>query len=202
MRLIASVLLSLLPAQVANAGVKEALAAQAAGDYETAIAEFTKLAEAGDDKAMISIALLYHQGEGVPQDYSKAMDWYLKAFPLGNGDAYNNIGVMYRDGLGVPVNRPIAYALFLITHLKGLGGEATQYRAGRNLDREAAEQSKDDIRRALCYTEEYVKAYVLARGKIPSGVAETMPSARKTALKDEDWWLESERAGLAFECPR
>jgi uncharacterized protein (DUF2147 family) len=85
--------------------------------------------------------------------------------------------------------------LFLITHLKGLGGEATQYRAGRNLDREAADQSKDDIRRALCYTEEYVKAYVLARGKIPSGVAETMPSARKTALKDEDWWLNpSERA--------
>ena len=47
-----------------------------------------------------------------------------------------------------------------------------------------------------------MKAYVLARGKIPSGVAETMPSARKTALKDEDWWLQSERAGLAFECPR
>jgi hypothetical protein len=52
---------------VANAGVKEALAGAGGWDYETAIAEFTKLAEAGDDKAMISIALLYHQVKAFPR---------------------------------------------------------------------------------------------------------------------------------------
>jgi protein TonB len=43
MRVIVGVLGYLVAAQAANAGVKEAVAAQAAGDYKTAIAEFTKL---------------------------------------------------------------------------------------------------------------------------------------------------------------
>jgi TPR repeat protein len=202
MRAVGAVLGFMLVARLASAGVAEALAALDRGDFETARAEFSKLAAAGDDKAMITMALFYHQGQGVPQDYSKAMDWYLKAFPLSNGDAYNNLGVMYRDGLGLPVNRKVAYSLFLITHMRGLGGDATQMRAGRNLDREVAEQSPEAIRSALCYTEEYVRAYVMSRGKGSPLDQDVAPSPARPRLKDKDWWLEPEQAGLKFDCPK
>lgn len=150
----------------AHAGVKEALAAQERGDYETARKEFEALAEKGEDRAMIELGLMYHTGEGVKQDYGKAMDWYLKAFAKGNGDAYSNIGVMYRDGLGCETNRPIAYALFYITHMRGLGSEDTQYRAGHNLDKTAALMKPEEIENTLKMTEKYVLTFVQKRGKL------------------------------------
>ncbi len=115
---------------------------------------------------MIDLGLAYHTGDGVPQDYTKAMDWYLKAFIKGDGDAYNNIGVMYRDGLGCEVNKPIAYALFYITHMRGLGTEGTQYRAGHNLDKTAAMMEPDEVKNTIKMTERYVLTFVLKRGKL------------------------------------
>jgi|KBSSwiStaDraftv2_1062776.scaffolds.fasta_scaffold801393_1 TPR repeat protein len=150
----------------AHAGVKEALAAKDRGDYETARKEFQALAEKGEAKAMIELGLMYHTGEGVKQDYGKAMEWYLKAFDKGNGDAYSNIGVMYRDGLGCETNRPIAYALFYITHMRGLGSEDTQYRAGHNLDKTAALMKPPEIEDTLKMTEEYVLTFVRKRGNL------------------------------------
>ena len=150
----------------AHAGLDEALAAKDSGDYETARKEFIKLAKKGDDKAMIEVALMYHTGQGVKQDYSQAMDWYLKAFAKGNGDAYSNIGVMYRDGLGVETNLPIAYALFYITHMRELGTDDTQYRAGHNLDKTAALMKPEDFKDTLTMTEKYVLIFVQKRGKL------------------------------------
>ncbi len=150
----------------AHGGVKEALAAKESGDYETARKEFQALADKGEDKAMIELGLMYHTGEGVKQDYAKAMDWYLKAFAKGNGDAYSNIGVMYRDGLGCETNRPIAYALFYITHMRGLGSESTQYRAGHNLDKTAALMKPEEIQETTKMTEKYVLTFVQKRGKL------------------------------------
>ena len=150
----------------AYGGVKEALAAKERGDYETARKEFQALAEKGADKAMIELGLMYHTGEGVKQDYGKAMDWYLKAFAKGNGDAYSNIGVLYRDGLGCETNRPIAYALFYITHMRGLGSESTQYRAGHNLDKTAALMKPEEIEETLKMTEKYVLTFVQKLGKL------------------------------------
>jgi TPR repeat protein len=150
----------------AHGGVQEALAAKRTGDYETARKEFQALADKGEDKAMMELGLMYHTGEGVKQDYGKAMDWYLKAFAKGNGDAYSNIGVMYRDGLGCETNRPIAYALFYITHMRGLGSESTQYRAGHNLDKTAALMKPGEIEDTLKLTEKYVLTFVQKRGKL------------------------------------
>jgi Sel1 repeat-containing protein len=194
--------LSLLASQAQSGRTTVALAAIDRGDYTTARAELSKLASAGDDTAMITMALFYHQGRGVPQDYSKAMDWYLKAFPLSNGDAYNNLGVMYRDGLGVPADRKIAYALFLIVHMRGLGGDSTQIRAGRNLDREVAEQPVQEIRAAVCYTEEYVRAHVMSRGKASSSDPDVTPSPTRRRLKDREWWSQREQGAMTFECPK
>ncbi len=172
------------------------MAALKHGDYETAYQEFSALADRGDSKAMVTLGMFFYNGDGFPQDYDKAMDWFLRAMALGNGDAYNNIGVMYRDGLGVPTNRSIAYDLFLIVHMRGMGGQGTQYRANRNLRREVSELSDDQIRYALCLSEDQVIAFVQERGK-------TQPHAIKTpdksvAIKDREWWLDGELP--SFEC--
>jgi TPR repeat protein len=149
-----------------QAGVQEAVAAQKRGDFETARREYQALAAKGDDKAMIDLGVMYHTGAGVKQDYSLAMDWYLKAFKKGNGDGYSNIGVMYRDGLGVETNRPIAYALFFIVHMRGLGSDSTQIRAGRNLDKTVKLMKQAEIEETLKMTEKYVLTFVEKRGKL------------------------------------
>lgn len=177
-------------------GVPEALSALNRGDYDTAYQEFHTLAEQGDSKAMVTIGMFFHKGESFPQDYDKAMDWYLKAMELGNGDAYNNIGVMYRDGLGVVANRAIAYDLFLIVHMRGLGSESTQYRANGNLRREVAELGEDKIKYALCLSEVQVLAYVTERGKVPAHTIDV--PGEQIAIKDREWWLDGEIP--VFEC--
>jgi TPR repeat protein len=190
---VAALLLFIAPSY---ADVPEAIAAQRRGDYATAAREFKPAAEKGDVRAMISLGLLYYEGgRGLDQNYSEAYSWYLRAFETGNGDAYNNIGVMFRDGLGVPVNRRVAYALFLIVHMKGLGSEATVSRANRNLRREAAELTRDDIAAALCLSEEYVARFVRARGDIATIPARARDE-HEVKLRDKDWWLPSEEQHL------
>lgn len=174
------------------AGSQEGIAALNRGDYEEAYRQFLPLAEAGDDKAMITIALLYHQGQGFKQDYNQAMDWYIKAFRKGNGDAYSNIGVMYRDGLGVAKNRKMAYCLFLITHVCGLGSESTQYRANSCLSRIITEMPHAEFVECFDYTVEYIEAYVLSKGTLKDIPDNCKPSKERLSLKDKPWWLEGE----------
>jgi TPR repeat protein len=186
----------LLVAAGLNAGVQEGLAAKKRGDYGAAAREFVPLAQRGDLRAMITLGLLYQEGgEGLPQNYPAAMGWYLRAFDHGDGDAYNNLGVMLRDGLGVEKNRRIAYALFLIVHMRGLGGESTVVRANRNLRREVEELPLPEVAAALCMSEEYVEAYVRARGETKN-IPETAASPKNQRLRDKNWWLESEKSQL------
>jgi len=186
---------------IARGGVKEALDAQKRGDYETARKEFTLLAEKGDDKAMIELGLMYHTGEGAKQDYDKAMDWYLKAYAKRNGDALNNIGVMYRDGLGVSTNSKVAYILLLAVHMESLGSEATQIRAGRSLSRLAESLPKKDIEEALSYTWEYVDQIVKSRGKNVTVGSDVLPAKNRPRIRDNNWWLDSERKKMDFKSP-
>ena len=179
------------------AGATEGVSALKRGDYETAYREFEALAEQRDTKAMVTLGLLFYKGEGFPQDYATAMDWFLRAMELGNGDAYNNIGVMYRDGQGVTVNRAIAYDLFLLVHMKSMGSQGTQHRANRNLRREVNELAEDQIRYALCLSEDQVIAFVKERGAMPAHTIKT--PRRHIPIKDREWWLDGELP--AFDCP-
>ena len=181
--------------------VKQALDAQERGDHDTARKEFLVLAEKGDANAMISLGLMYHTGEGTKQDYEKAMDWYLKAYSKNKGDALNNLGVMYRDGLGVATNSKVAYLLFLAVHMEGLGTDGTQIRAGRNLSRLAQSMSKKDIEEALSYTWPYVDQIVKSRGKNIAIGKDVLPAKNRPRIRDNGWWLDSERKGLDFKSP-
>lgn len=190
-----------LMAAIGRAGVKDGLAALDRGDYQTAHKEFLRLAEHGDDKAMVTMGVMYHEGQGVKQDYDKAMDWYLKAFKKGNGDAYSNIGVMYRDGLGVKKNKNMAYCLFLITHVCSLGGESTQLRANSCLRRIVPEMTKEELVECFNYTHAYIKAYVTSKGMIEGIPEKYRPGKRQPALKDEPWWMKGELDFLTAQQP-
>lgn len=163
------------------------------GKTKEAISILEDLAAKGDDKAMVQLGIYYYEGTGVKQDYEKAIDWWLQAFINQNADAFVNLGVMHRDGHGVPKNKKVAYCVFLTTHMCGLGSESTQLRSNSCLRRILEELSKDDIKDCLSnYTLGYITAYIEAKGQMKGIPEKYKPSAENPALKDIDWWLDSE----------
>ena len=62
---------------------QKGFAAYKAGDYATALQEWTPLAEAGDEVAQYNLGIMYENGEGVPQDYKEAVKWYRLAAEQG-----------------------------------------------------------------------------------------------------------------------
>jgi TPR repeat protein len=80
---------------------QKGLAAAKAGDYATALQEWTPLAEAGDAKAQNKLGVMYDNGLGVPQDYLEALKWFRMAAEQGHADAQYRLGIMYEEGRGV-----------------------------------------------------------------------------------------------------
>jgi TPR repeat protein len=99
-RFLSIVLLPFCFIVTAQADIYSASNALSRGDYETAVIEFTKLAEKGDASAQANLGYMYYAGEGVPQDYEKAVHWYRKAAVQGNKDAQYNLAVSYAFGEG------------------------------------------------------------------------------------------------------
>ena len=60
------------------------------------------LAEQGNGGAQFFLGVMYHEGNGVPQDYAQALAWSRKAADQGNATAQYLLGVMYEKGQGVP----------------------------------------------------------------------------------------------------
>jgi TPR repeat protein len=95
-------LLMTLSSSVMAQDFQKGLAAFQAGDFATALQEWTPLAEAGDATPQFVLGLMYSNGEGVPKDYAEAMKWFRLAAEQGDAAALKNLGVMYEDGKGVP----------------------------------------------------------------------------------------------------
>ena len=81
---------------------QKGFAAYNAGDFATALQEWTPLAEAGDEFAQYNLGIMYNNGEGVLQDYKEAVKWYRLAAEQGYAKSQYNLGNMYRGGEGVP----------------------------------------------------------------------------------------------------
>ena len=94
------------------------------GDYRTALAQWQRLAEAGEASAMLGIGTLYDTGHGVPQNFSAALDWYRRAADAGSASGAFNVGVMYDNGRGTPVDRAEAVRWFRIAADRGFGRAA------------------------------------------------------------------------------
>jgi TPR repeat protein len=71
--------------------------------------KLTTLAEQGNAIAQYNLAVIYHEGHGVPQDYSEAVKWLRKSAEQGIAEAQVGLGKMYAGGLGVPEDYVQAY---------------------------------------------------------------------------------------------
>lgn len=109
----------LATATPAAAGYDSAAAAYRDGEYERARIEFLPLAEAGDQRAQLVLALIFHQGHGIDVNYAEALKWYRKAADQGNMTAQNNLGVMYRRGEGIQRNPKQAFSLLWAAAIQG-----------------------------------------------------------------------------------
>ena len=81
--------------------MEDGFAADARGDYATALRLLRPLAEKGDPVAQFNLGGLYADGAGVPQDYAEAVKWYRLAAEQGSAGAQNSLGAMYENGRGV-----------------------------------------------------------------------------------------------------
>ncbi len=75
-------------------------------------AEWQKMAEAGNPKAMYNVGQCYRRGDGVDKDYKQAFDWFEKAAKKGDADAMFNVGVYYLQGNGVEKDDSKAFIWF------------------------------------------------------------------------------------------
>ena len=54
-------------------------------------------AEQGHADAQFNAGLMYHQGQGVPQNYKKALRWFMKAAEQGHARAHFGTGVLFTE---------------------------------------------------------------------------------------------------------
>ena len=108
------------PASAADFG--RGVEAYKAGDYPTALGEFSELAEQGDARAQYNLGVMYANGDGVPQDQAEAVRWYRLAAEQGHASAQFNLGARYYNGEGVPANNVTAHMWFNIAAAIGYDG--------------------------------------------------------------------------------
>jgi len=72
-----------LSSPVAAQDFQKGLTAYQAGDFATALQEWTPLAEAGDAIAQYNLGQMYRKGQGVLQDYAEAAKLYRLAAEMG-----------------------------------------------------------------------------------------------------------------------
>lgn len=112
----------------ALAGIDDAVAAYGRGDFNTAFAEFSRLAKSGDAEGQYSLGLLYAEGQGVKQDDEAAAKWYKAAAEQHYASAQYSLGEAYRLGHGV--KRDAAAAAKWYKAASTQGHTPAQYRLG------------------------------------------------------------------------
>jgi TPR repeat protein len=100
----AALLLLVLAAGPSDAGLVEAYAAYAAGDFERAHEEFLELASANDPIAAYYLGLMYKRGQGAPVDRVSAVRWLARAAEGGHAGAQLELAIAYDLGEGVEQN--------------------------------------------------------------------------------------------------
>jgi TPR repeat protein len=121
-RLIAILAVSplLLWSAASNADFEQGQEAYSSGDYETAIAAWQPLAEAGNADAQFGMGLLYANGFGVSMNDDQALKWYGLAAGQDHAEAQTNLGVMYANGWGVPQSDEEAFKWYRLAAEQGV----------------------------------------------------------------------------------
>ena len=113
------------------------------GDYKTALAEWTPLAEQGDADAQFNLGIMYAYGQGVSENHTTAVKWYTKAADQGRVKAQFNLGNMYRIGEGVQKNYKTAVKWYTLAAEQGFSKAQTSL---GNMYSGAAGVRKDYVR--------------------------------------------------------
>jgi hypothetical protein len=117
---LAAIILALsLTAPVAAGPLEDATAAYDRGDYAVALRLFRPLANQGDAYVQTNLGLMYHVGQGVPQNYDEAAKWFWLAANRGVASAQALLGFMYADGQGVPQDYVQAHMWFSLSAAQG-----------------------------------------------------------------------------------
>ena len=120
--LAAAIMLAAASAQTAEDDERrfaEGLEAYDAGDFETAVAAWRPMAEAGNLDAQVSLAEFYLNGLGVAADPAVAAAWYRRAAEAGDPVAQLNLGDFYARGLGVARDPVEAFVWFDLAARQG-----------------------------------------------------------------------------------
>lgn len=73
-------------------------AALDSGDYTTAAALLTPLAESGDRRSLVALGTMYWEGQGFIQDKSRALIYFERAADAGSWGAQYIVGMAYLNG--------------------------------------------------------------------------------------------------------
>jgi len=99
---------------------EKGLAAYNSTEYDTALAIWQPLAEAGDAESQYGLGMMYGNGFGVPMDDALAIKWYGMAAEQNHGGALCNLAVMHQNGWGVPLSEEEAVRLFMLAAEQGV----------------------------------------------------------------------------------
>ena len=110
------------------------------------IDDLRKRAEQGDADAQHSLGVMYHNGEGVPQDYAEAVKWYRLAAEQGFAVAQLNLVFMYYNGEGVPQDYVQAHKWSNLAASKATGDNREKATSLR--DAVAAQMTREQIAEA------------------------------------------------------
>jgi TPR repeat protein len=91
---------------------QDAVSAIEAKDYTRAANILQFLAADGNGDAQWRLAVMYQNGQGVPQDYKEAVKWNRLAAAQGNAFVHYNLAQMYESGQGTPQNFVQAHKWF------------------------------------------------------------------------------------------
>ena len=83
------------PQPAESAELAAANAAFGRGDHDSALEQYTQLAQAGDAEAQFKLAAMYQAGTGVTPDESWAVTWYRRAAVQGHAEANQRLVAIY-----------------------------------------------------------------------------------------------------------
>ena len=93
--------------------------------YDTALAVWQPLADAGDAGSQYGLGMMYGNGFGVAMDDALALKWYGLAADQGHSGAQCNLAVMYQNGWGVPMNEEEAIRYYVLAAEQGVSAAMT-----------------------------------------------------------------------------
>lgn len=115
----AALVLMMFPAAGSTQDFDAGFAAYEAGDFATALREWTALGKSGNMHAQFNLAHMFENGLGVQQNDAAAATWYRLAAEQGDMRAQANLGVSYAEGRGVAQDHAEATKWFRLAAEQG-----------------------------------------------------------------------------------